>query len=269
MSAAESKIEGGAINGENPLQWDAKIGSAVPDFTLTSVDGEVHKLSEFRGSKVLLCFYRFVYCPFCAYSIAKLVGNYKKLAWASRLKVVMVFRTNIDYLRKGLTEDDAPIPRLTRTNCYPFLALADTDGNVGKAFGVESKGLMGHVYDLGRDLRTLRGAYGGICNFVSATGLSEEFSFREAPFMLPSELLVDEEGVLVDVLRAESSIESMTLDRVTQFLLFGADIPSKESAVSRRSITSEENAAIRRASQPAITPIITPLKNNTDRRFTQ
>jgi len=259
------------MNGEDRLKWDAKIGSVVPDFTLTSVDGEVHKLSEFRGSKVLLCFYRFVYCPFCAYSIANFVGHYKKLAWASKLKVVMVFRTNLDYLRKGLTEDDAPIPRLTRTAGYPFLALADTDGNAGKAFGVESKGLMGHLYDLGKDLRTLRGAYGGICNLVSPTALSEEFKFREAPFMLPSELLVDEEGVLVDVLRAESSMESMKLDRVTQFLLFGADAPNEESAMNRRSINGKESAGIRRASQPEITPNKTKNKNKhkNDRRFTE
>ena len=63
------------------------IGSIAPDFNLSCMDGIVHKLSDYRGSKVMLCFYRFTLCPVCAYNIGTLVGHYKKLAWASKLKV--------------------------------------------------------------------------------------------------------------------------------------------------------------------------------------
>ena len=70
-----------------PQPHAVQIGKSVPDFTLASADGKEHSLSEFRGSKVLLTFHRFSYCPFCAYSVHKLIGNYKKLAWASKLKV--------------------------------------------------------------------------------------------------------------------------------------------------------------------------------------
>ena len=42
---------------------DVSIGVVVPDFTLSCADGKEHKLSDFRGSKVLLCFYRYSYCP--------------------------------------------------------------------------------------------------------------------------------------------------------------------------------------------------------------
>ena len=66
---------------------DVSIGVVMPDFSLTCLDGKEHKLSDFRGSKVLLCFYRMAYCPNCAYSVGKLMGRYKKLAWAAKLKV--------------------------------------------------------------------------------------------------------------------------------------------------------------------------------------
>ena len=77
-----AEMEGGA-----PKDDIVEIGHATPVFALTCVDGQEHKLSDFRGSKVMLCFYRTAYCPCCAYSIAKLMGNLKKLAWASKLKV--------------------------------------------------------------------------------------------------------------------------------------------------------------------------------------
>ena len=63
------------------------IGYKVPDFKLSDMDGKEHKLSDFRGSKVLLCFYEYTQCPRCAYAVGNLVGNYKKLAWATKLKV--------------------------------------------------------------------------------------------------------------------------------------------------------------------------------------
>ena len=76
-----------ASMGQNTQDGDVKIGSTVPDFMLTGVDGHKHKLSDFRGMKVMVCFYRYSYCPACAYTISKLIGEYKKLAWASKLMV--------------------------------------------------------------------------------------------------------------------------------------------------------------------------------------
>ena len=72
-------------SGKNDVIVD--IGNKVPDFKLLDMDGKEHRLSDFRGSKVLLCFYEFTQCPRCAYAVGNLVGNYKKLAWASKLKV--------------------------------------------------------------------------------------------------------------------------------------------------------------------------------------
>ena len=64
-----------------------EIGHKVPDFKLYDVDGCEHQLSQYHGSKILLCFYRYSFCPIAAMSFGKLMGGYKKLAWASKLKV--------------------------------------------------------------------------------------------------------------------------------------------------------------------------------------
>ena len=42
-----------------------EVGSSAPDFKLQSLNGGWVQLSELRGSKVLMIFYRGHWCPFC------------------------------------------------------------------------------------------------------------------------------------------------------------------------------------------------------------
>ena len=42
-----------------------EVGSSAPDFKLQSLDGDWIQLSELRGNKVLMIFYRGHWCPFC------------------------------------------------------------------------------------------------------------------------------------------------------------------------------------------------------------
>lgn len=59
---AETKPEGDVQNSANLPATDLEriqVGSAAPDFTLESVDGDPVKLSEYRNRKnVILVFYR-------------------------------------------------------------------------------------------------------------------------------------------------------------------------------------------------------------------
>eukprot|EP00956_Cyclotella_meneghiniana_P005292 scaffold6625_cov21-Cyclotella_meneghiniana.AAC.4 len=45
---------------------------------------------------------------------------------------------------------------------------------------------------------------------------------------LPTELLINEHGVLIDILRAQNAVESMTMDRISHFLLLGTRLPDKK-----------------------------------------
>lgn len=195
-----------------------QVGTKAPDFVLTSTDGHDVRLSDFRGSKVMICFYRYSYCKVCAYSISKLIGEYKKLAWGAQLKVITIFRTDIDYLKRGLTEESAPIPHLSQGLVYPFVALADPHGEVAKAFEVERTFMLKQVID------NYRVVPGVMANRVVRK--EHFFNARGAGNLLPSEFLIDENGVVVDVMRATKSKESMAVDRIKYFLLLGRRHPS-------------------------------------------
>lgn len=187
----------------------------MPDFMLTCVDGRTHKLSDYRGMKVMVCFYRYSYCPACAYTISKLMGHYKKLAWASKLMVIAVFRTDVEYLKKGLDGSDAPIRHYSgvSVNCYPFLALADPNGKAASIFKVEKKGAMKFVSFLKAIVTP------SIFREIYTNGV------KGGDTLLPSEFLIDEDGILVDVLRARTKKETMPMERISSFLLIGKQHP--------------------------------------------
>jgi len=219
----ENRRERGATNGKEKqdADGDIKVGSTVPDFILPGVDGLTHKLSDFRGTKVMLCFYRYSFCPACAYTIGKLMGQFKKLAWASKLMVITVFRTDVAYLNKGLAGSDAPIRRNTGVfmNSYPFLALADPDGEAASTFKVDRKGSMKVISFL---------------NAVITPSIFREIylnGVKGGDTLLPSEFLIDENGVLVDILRAKSKRETMRMERISHFLLFGAQHPPTRNTI--------------------------------------
>ena len=57
----------------------AIIGENLSENTYLGLDinGKEVTLADYRGQKVMICFYLFTQCGVCAYSIGKLAGNYK------------------------------------------------------------------------------------------------------------------------------------------------------------------------------------------------
>ena len=56
-----------------------QLGDVAPNFQLQASDGSTMQLSDFRGKKVMVCFYRHPFCPICAYTVNNLIGHYKKV----------------------------------------------------------------------------------------------------------------------------------------------------------------------------------------------
>ena len=197
-----------------------EIGSVVPDFCLKSVDGSTIKLSDFRGQKIMVCFYLFSHCGVCAYAIGDLVGEYKKLAWASKLKVITIFRTDVENLRAGLTSANSPIPKLAldESGAYPFVALADPQGHAASLFDCQRNTLLNTLRMNHKSIPTM-------CKNLCTNKLCRKealFAARHgAGNLMPSEFLIDERGVLVDAMRATKSHAHFSTTRISRFLLLG------------------------------------------------
>ena len=127
-----------------------------------------------------------------------------------------------------MEHSNAPIARICDANdcgnCYPFLALADPSGDVASKFKADH-----HVNPLALFYSFVRGVpeinrIFGTCNPIPVSLLPE--TVRAYTF-IPSELLIDENGILVDMLTAHTLYETMNFKRISHFLLYGTKFPGE------------------------------------------
>lgn len=111
--------------------------------------------------------------------------------------------------------------------CYPFLALADPDAAVASLFGVK----ICRSYSL--VAMKQYAAYfcvfsRGVAEVISNKNVRQEAVQFGDNFVIPSELLIDESGCLVDIFRAKWVSETMPRERVEHFLLHGTALENEE-----------------------------------------
>jgi len=113
-----------------------KVGDKSPEFNAKNQDGKQIKLSDFKGSKLVLFFYPKASTPGCTMEVCNLRDNYKTFL-AKGYRVL------------GVSADSEKRQQnFINKNNLPFDLLADEDKEVINAFGVWGpKKFMGHEYD--------------------------------------------------------------------------------------------------------------------------
>eukprot|EP00565_Helicotheca_tamesis_P003863 CAMPEP_0185726564 /NCGR_PEP_ID=MMETSP1171-20130828/2509_1 /TAXON_ID=374046 /ORGANISM="Helicotheca tamensis, Strain CCMP826" /LENGTH=214 /DNA_ID=CAMNT_0028394947 /DNA_START=253 /DNA_END=894 /DNA_ORIENTATION=+ len=199
------------------------IGDCAPDFSLADVDGFSHALAQHRGKKVMLSFYRFAACPLCNYAIDELKGRYKKLAWAANLDVIAVFQSPTESIEQFILKSRD----MTKTE-FPFTLLSDPEQKTYAQYKV-GRSRIGRVRGVANACRSKE------CRFYARKHSREHGNKIEGPVdRLPSDFLIDEDGVIVDCFRARAINEHIPLDRINSFLL------GEKSKRSLRNVHPEE-----------------------------
>lgn len=113
-----------------------KVGDKVPDFESTDQDGNLIKLSDYKGKKLVVFFYPKANTPTCTVEACNLSDNYKDLQDAG-------------YEILGVSADSERRQANFRNKFgFPYPLLADTDKSVINAFGVWGpKKFMGRTFD--------------------------------------------------------------------------------------------------------------------------
>ena len=117
-----------------------KKGDKLKKLNLPSVSGKNFRLSNIRGSKSLISFYRFAQCPFCNLRIHELIKRHDE--FKGDLKIVAIFDAPLDHLIKSMERHEAP-----------FEILADENFSYFRAINVEQslfKFLIGSVINIHR-----------------------------------------------------------------------------------------------------------------------
>ena len=99
-------------------------GAPAPDFDATTTDGQRARLADYRGRKLVLYFYPRDDTPGCTRQACSLRDFQAEIA-AKGAAVLGVS-----------TQDEASHAAFTRKYRLNFPLLADTDGAIGRAYGV-------------------------------------------------------------------------------------------------------------------------------------
>ncbi|HEB13801.1 MAG TPA: TlpA family protein disulfide reductase [candidate division WWE3 bacterium] len=101
-----------------------ELKNQAPDFTLLDFDGNLVKLSDFRGKPVFIDFWA-AWCPFCTDEMPEIESLHKE--FGDRVVIIGIQRTNTESLQAG--KDYAK-----NTVGVTYLLLQDKTGEVYRAY---------------------------------------------------------------------------------------------------------------------------------------
>ena len=112
-----------------------KVGDKAPDFKINDQDGNPVKLSDFRGSKVVLYFYPRDMTPGCTAEACNLRDNYQSMK--KRGYEILGVSTDSEKSHRKFAEKEK----------LPFRLLADTEKSIHDAYGTwVEKSMYGRKY---------------------------------------------------------------------------------------------------------------------------
>lgn len=107
-----------------------QAGNTALDFVAKDINGNDVKLSDFRGKKIILSFYRNVSCPFCNRRVHQIMGNNLRLKNAG-VQLVFLFESSNEKLSSSVFHQ----------GISPWPLIGDPDKKVYKQYGVEQSTL--------------------------------------------------------------------------------------------------------------------------------
>lgn len=114
--------------GTSPEDVALEVGSAVPELTIDTTDGEGIALNELADEQPLLVFfYRGGWCPFCNFQIREMTTNYEKFSEQG----VELAAISVDQVEEAAKTDEAYE--------IPFPVFSDPDLEAHEAFEVVYK----------------------------------------------------------------------------------------------------------------------------------
>ena len=102
---------GTSTSGLPKLQAAVSVGAIAPDFSAVDADGRAFRLSDLRGSPVLLKFFRGYWCPYCLAELKQLDESAKEFA-ALGIKLIALSSDRVDELRPVKQKHDWDITLL-------------------------------------------------------------------------------------------------------------------------------------------------------------
>lgn len=165
------------------------------NFFTRDIYGEEFNLSQFKGKKVLLSFFRDAGCPFCNYRVHELIE--KQPEWQNKnLTIVTVF-----------SDSDQEIKDYVADSPRPFTMLADQHLAIYNLYGVEQSSfalLKAFIFKLPTIIR----------GFMKGARTSK----NPHSLLVPADFLIDEEGIIQEIWYGKNTASHMPMNMIEHFI---------------------------------------------------
>ena len=172
-----------------------KAGNVAPEFTAHTWKNEPVTLSDHRGRKVWLAFFRYASCPLCNLRVNDMIKRYDELS-AAGLDILCVFQSPPDNMAKYVASQEPPFP-----------LISDPTESLYSTYQLRSSALaFGSPKNLGR---LAEAAGRGFVPSVHVDGTKTR---------IPADFLIGEDGVMQDVFYGKVIADHIPFERVEAFV---------------------------------------------------
>lgn len=138
------------------------------DFIATDYLGNKIELSEYKGKKILLSFFRGASCPFCNMRVNHLIKNYSQFE-KNGITIIIVFAASEDEIGKYAGRQNAP-----------FSIIADPNLELYKKYKIEESS-SGMIKAMMNPMKVMKVMFSGFFNLKS---------INDKP-IIPADFLID------------------------------------------------------------------------------
>lgn len=171
-----------------------KPGDKAPDFTAQVWNGPDLKLSDLRGQKVWLAFFRYAACPLCNLRVRDIIRRHDELT-SNGVKVVAVFQSPKESFDEYVGKQNPPFP-----------LVSDPKELLYKKYGLEAKlGAFLSPKNLGYLPEAAKAGFVG----MKADGTKTR---------IPADFLIGPDGTVQDVFYGEIIADHIPFERVEKWM---------------------------------------------------
>lgn len=173
-----------------------KSGDNAPAIALPAIDGSMFDLSQHKGKRVILTFFRFDSCPFCNIRIHHLTKRWGE--FPEDTVMVGIFDANIEALTK----------RMNKNHKVPFTIVADDTYATYTENGVYKSILRVMFAPLRRPLTMIQAILKG---YIPLTLSMKKMS------TIPVDILIDEHGKVAKAHYCKDTVDHIPIDEMVRF----------------------------------------------------
>lgn len=175
-----------------------KVGDSAPDFIAKDIFDRDIIMSDLRGNKIFLAFFRNVNCPFCNMRVHQLSKKQNDLTKAG-LKMVFFFESSTKHLQRSIFHREVSEVPL----------IGDPEKEIYKKYGIESSLLktMSTFLNKGAFAKKKEGE-----NF----NVPEEKE-KNDDTLIPADFLIDEKGKIVKVHYGKNVSDHLDIKEIENF----------------------------------------------------